>query len=89
MSISDNKNSHRFELNMDGQIVFANYKLESDKLFINYVESPVALRGSGAAGQLMEGIVQIAKDRNYKIIPICGYAVSWLHRHKEYQDLLA
>ncbi len=87
--ISDNIEKNRFELNVDGQIVFANYRMDNDTLYINYVESPVSLRGSGAAGKLMDGIMKIAQEHSFKIVPICGYAVSWINRHKEYQSLLA
>ena len=63
------------------ETVFANYRVENDTLYINYVEAPLGLRGTGAAGKLMQGIVKIAKDKNYNIIPICSYAASWLRRH--------
>lgn len=87
--INDNIAAKRFELDVSGEIVFANYRIDDSTLYINYVEAPPNLRGTGAAGKLMEGIVQVAKDRNYKIFPICSYAVSWLKRHDEYQSLLA
>lgn len=87
--VTDNIEKRRFELDVDGQTVFANYRLDNNVMFINYVESPVALRGSGAAGKLMDGVMKIAQERSYKIVPICGYAVSWINRHKEYQSLLA
>ncbi len=87
--VTDNIEKRRFELDVDGQTVFANYRLDNNVMFINYVESPVALRGSGAAGKLMEGVMKIAQERSYKVVPICGYAVSWINRHKEYQSLLA
>ena len=87
--VKDNEARKRFELEVESQIVFANYRLEGDTLFINYVESPQALRGSGAAGKLMEGVMKIARDRKLKVVPICSYAVSWIRRHEEYQDLVS
>jgi predicted GNAT family acetyltransferase len=87
-NIIDNPDKGRYELMIDGQIVFANYRIDSDTLFINYVESPEALRGSGAAGKLMEGIMQIAEQQKLQIVPICGYAGSWIRCHPQYQNLL-
>lgn len=87
--VNDNTDRKRFELEVDGHIAFANYRIDGDYLYINYVEAPEILRGTGAAGKLMEGMMQIARERNYRITPICSYAVSWLRRHQEYQDLLA
>lgn len=79
---SDNKAANRFELNVGGEIAFANYRVEGKTLYIDYVEAPHSLRGTGAAGRLMEHIVTIAKSNNYEIVPICGYAASWLRRHR-------
>jgi len=56
---------------------------------ILYVESPPALRGSGAAGRLMTAVAQDARAKALKITPICGYAAAWLRRSKEFSDLVA
>ena len=87
--VKDNEAGRRFELHIEGQVVFATYRLEGDRLYINHVEAPEALRGTGAAGKLMEGIVGIVRERHYKVIPVCSYAHSWFRRHAENQDLLA
>lgn len=73
--------NQRFELEIDGQIVFSNYRLEGQTLYIDHVEAPVALRGTGAAGKLMQAIKEHAQKQSYEIVPICGYAASWLKRH--------
>ena len=84
----NNKNLSRFELEIDRHIAFANYRLEKNILNIDYVFAPEELRGSGAAGKLMEEIAQFSRQKNLKIIPICGYAAVWMKKHKEYHDLL-
>ena len=88
-NIRDNVAGNRFELDKDGQIVFALYERQPSVILIKHVEAPVPLRGTGAAGELMQGIVTIARSEERKIVPRCGYAHAWLRRHKEYQDLLA
>lgn len=89
LSIGDNKGLSRFELHESGETVFADYIRDRNVLSIRYVFSPENLRGSGAAGRLMAGIVEKAREENLKIIPICGYAASWLQKHKEHHDLIA
>jgi predicted GNAT family acetyltransferase len=79
--VTDNKSAQRYEYTVNGDTAFANYRLDDDTLVILYVESPPALRGTGAAGVLMQGIVDDAKAQNLKITPICGYAASWLRKH--------
>lgn len=79
-SVADNAAKQRFELMVDNQIVFADYKRKDNELSILHVEVPVALRGKGAAGQLMAGIAAIGKQDDLKLIPVCGYAVAWMRR---------
>lgn len=55
--VRDNLERHRFELDVDGQIVFADYRRQGSSLIIPYVEAPRRLRGTGAAGRLMKAIV--------------------------------
>tara|TARA_R110000868_G_scaffold139534_1_gene354454 strand:- start:1163 stop:1435 length:273 start_codon:yes stop_codon:yes gene_type:complete len=87
--VLDNSEKSRFELLENGEVAFADYRLSDGQISIPYVESPVALRGTGAAGRLMEGVVTHARERELKIVPICGYAVSWFKRHPEHQSILA
>jgi len=86
--VIDNAREHRFELEENGLTAVAEYHLKDNSLYIDYVESPPALRGTGAAGRLMEGVMRSARDKAYKVIPVCGYAVAWIKRHPDYQALL-
>jgi len=85
----DNTKQNRFEYHIENTVVFANYRRQGQKISIDYVEAPLQLRGSGAAGKLMHYIMERARQENLSVTPICGYAVSWLQRHSEYKDLLA
>ncbi|RAK51481.1 GNAT family N-acetyltransferase [Phenylobacterium deserti] len=79
----------RYEMEEQGEVSYADYRLTGDRMYIDYVFSPPALRGSGAAGRLMSAVAQDAKDKGLKITPICGYAAAWLRRSHDYRDLLA
>ncbi|WP_448207062.1 GNAT family N-acetyltransferase [Azospirillum sp. sgz302134] len=86
--VKDNPAKGRFELDVNGQTVFANYRRNGSTLYIPYVEAPPSLRGTGAAGRLMEGVMRIARAEKLTVVPICGYAANWIHRHREHHDLL-
>jgi len=77
----DNHEARRFELDVEGQVVFANYRRGEGTLFIDHVEAPPSLRGTGAAGALMQAIVAEAQAEKRAIVPVCGYAAAWLRRH--------
>lgn len=84
-TFSDNADESRFELSVDGKIVFADYRRQNGQLFIDHVEAPQALRGTGAASALMQDIMKEAQAKNMKVVPICGYAAAWLRKHPEYE----
>ncbi len=87
--VTDNTAHGRYEMVEDGHVVHADYRRDGERLYIDYVLAPPPLRGTGAAGRLMEGVAQEARKAGVKIVPICGYAAAWLRRHREHADLLA
>jgi predicted GNAT family acetyltransferase len=87
--VIDNRAAHRFELLEQGQITFADYEVRGDRLILPHVEAPIGLRGTGAAGRLMEGVLSIARERGLKVQPICSYAEAYMSRNPEYADLRA
>lgn len=86
-TITDNAALGRFELESEGKLAYADYRLENDLLIIPYVYADPALRGKGTAGQLMDGVLAKAKEQGWKVRPICGYAAAYIQRHAEYRDL--
>ena len=87
--VTDNQPRGRFELEEQGQTAYADYRRDGERLYIDYVFSPPPLRGTGTSDRLMHGVAAAAKEDGARIVPICGYAATWLRRHREYADLLA
>ncbi len=78
--VLDNATEGRFELKEDGRLAFADYRRTNGRLVIDHVEADPALRGTGAAGRLMQGVVEAARAEGLEITPLCGYAAAWLRR---------
>ena len=87
--VTDNAERSRFELTEQGLTAFADYRVQGDRMVIPHVEAPVPLRGTGAAGRLMKGTLDLIRERGLKVVPVCPYAAAYIRRHAEYQDLLA
>jgi predicted GNAT family acetyltransferase len=87
--IVDNTGRSRFELVENGRLAYADYRRDAGRLVIPYVEADPALRGTGAAGRLMEGVLATARAEGLKVVPICGYAAAYIRRHRQHHDLLA
>jgi hypothetical protein len=79
----------RYEMDEQGLTSYADYRRDGDRLFIDYVFSPVPLRGTGASGRLMAALAADVRARNLRVTPICGYAAAWLRRSHEFRDLVA
>ncbi|MES2440548.1 MAG: GNAT family N-acetyltransferase [Verrucomicrobiota bacterium] len=86
--ITDNTARRRFELEEEGKLAFADYRLDGGVLILPHVEADPALRGKGTAGRLMTGVLETAKQQGWKVRPICGYAAAYIERHPEFKGLL-
>lgn len=87
-AVVDNREQDRFELVEQGELAFAAYRRTPERLIIRHVEAALPLRGTGAAGRLMEGVLAQARSDGLKVTPLCGYAAAYIRRHREHQDLL-
>lgn len=90
----DVRSAQRFEQGFtdpegETRTVFADYAVQGDTRVILHVEAHPALRGSGAAGQFMQALSEHARAEGLKLAPRCSYAVAWLKRHREYEDVTA
>jgi predicted GNAT family acetyltransferase len=81
--LRDDVARRRLEMDVQSQVVFADYRRDGRRLFIDHVEAPAGLRGSGAAGRFMEVLTDHARREGLTLTPICSYAAHWLQRHPE------
>ena len=84
----DNKQESRFEREENGLLAWASYRIRDGQYQIPHVEAEPPLRGTGAAGRLMQDIVEHARLHQLVIVPRCSYARAWFKRHSEAQDVL-
>ncbi len=90
--LRDVRADQRFEQGFsdpEGQLrtVFADYAVQGNTRVILHVEADPALRGTGAAGQFMQALAEHARAEGLKLAPRCSYAVAWLKRHPEFDDI--
>ncbi len=87
--LKNNTTARRFEWTENGATAFATYRQDGARLVIPHVEAPPSLRGTGAAGRLMEAMVAHVRKADIKLVPTCSYAQAWFKRHPEAHDVLA
>jgi len=77
-SVRDNKAQSRFELDVDGGIAFANYRITPNTVIITHTETPRTLRGHGIASELVEGALDLIRADGRKVIAGCSFVADYL-----------
>ncbi len=88
-AIRDNKAAGRYEFDVEGGVAFADYRMASGIVTVNYTEVPAQLRGRGIGAKLSAAVLQHIRAEGLKVIPRCGYFAGFVRDHPEYHDLLA
>jgi uncharacterized protein len=88
-AVRDNKTQSRFELDVEGAVAFANYRLTPTAVIITHTETPHALRGRGIASELIKGALELIRADGRKVVAGCGFVVDYLQRNPEFADLTA
>ena len=86
--VRDNQAQSRFEMDVEGGVAFANYRLTPSAVVITHTETPRALRGHGIASELVTGALALIRADGRKVIGACGFVVDYLQKHPEYQDMV-
>lgn len=89
MKIRDNTEASRYELDVEGGVAFANYRMAPGVVTVTYTEVPAALRGRGIGAKLSAAVLAHIRSEGLKVIPRCGYFAGFIRDHIEYHDLLA
>ena len=89
IQLTDNKAIHNFELLINGQRAFIDYKTKDNKIYLIHTEVPPALQGMGVAEALVEKAFYYIEQQGQKIVPLCTYVKLFLKRHPHWQKLLA
>ncbi|MFC3168354.1 GNAT family N-acetyltransferase [Paracoccus fontiphilus] len=60
-----------------------------DRISADHTGAPDALRGTGAAGALVEAMVADARKSGFRIVPLCSYVAARYARHPDWADAFA
>ena len=90
-----NTHAHRFELSIDKQVAFIEYRIESqlddDRVVYVFVHTkvPESLRGRGIGMHLAEGALEYVMAHGVKVRSECSFISAYLTQHSQYKDLIA
>lgn len=73
--------------NRDAEITFV--AKDDELIVIDHTYVSEKLRGSGLAGELVDAVVNYARENNLKVAATCSYAQRKLERTEQYKDVYA
>ncbi len=88
-AVVHNAANQRFELDVDGQTVFTEYRMSGGIMTFFHTLTPPALRGRGLAARVVQAALEFARAQQLKVVPLCWYVSGHITAHPEFRDLLA
>jgi uncharacterized protein len=88
-TVVHNAAKQRFELDVDGQTVFTEYRLSAGTMTFFHTLTPPALRGRGLAARVVQAALEFARAQRLKVVPVCWYVSGHIAAHPEFRELLA
>lgn len=82
--------NNRFTVMKDSEeLGFISYIPDGDVLTVDHTEVSPKLEGQGVGKQLVEQVVQYARQEGKKIDPQCPFAQGVIEKTADFQDVLA
>jgi len=88
-AVRDNPARHRYELEVDGHVAFAEYRLAAGVIKFIHTEVPKELGGKGVGSTLARGALEDVRRRGLRVVAQCPFIKGFMDKHAEFSDLLA
>jgi predicted GNAT family acetyltransferase len=90
--ITDNRETHRYELVVDGQTAVVQYNEVGGEtgggLLISETLVPVPLEGRGIASRLAKHVLTDIRNRGLVVLPTCPFFSGYIQKHPEWADIV-
>lgn len=87
--VRNNEAEQRYELEVDGALAIAAYRLRDARITFTHTEVPKALEGRGIGSKLIKAALDDVRAKGLKVVPACPFVKHYMDEHPEVQDLLA
>jgi predicted GNAT family acetyltransferase len=88
-TVINNEETHRFEATIDGHLALIAYRRFPGKIVFDHTEVPAPLEGKGLAAKLTRTALDFARANQLRVVSLCPFVSSYIHRHAEVQDLVS
>jgi predicted GNAT family acetyltransferase len=87
-TVRDNKDAHRFELDVDGTVAFLDYRKSGSIYTLVHTEVPQAVSGRGIGSKLIRGVLESLRQDGARIIVKCPFVKAYIEKHPEFRELI-
>ena len=88
LEIRHNIAASRFEIQMENDIAVLDYSQRGDIITFTHTGVPAELEGRGIGSQLARAGLEYAREKSFKVVPLCWFVAGYIGRHPEYKSLL-
>lgn len=89
MKITNNTDHQRFEVEIDGDYAFIEYRWHEGVIYLMHTFVPDSLRGRGLAQQLTQFALDTIRQEKWPLKVYCPFVTKYIQQHPQYQDLLS
>jgi len=89
LALTHNQDESRFEAAIGEERALVEYELRDGVYAITETFTPPAFRGYGVAAKLTQFALDTIRAEGGRVLPVCPYAITYIERHPQVQDLLA
>ena len=88
LNVTNNEAGRRFEIELEGETAFAEYRLVDHGIILPHTVVPEAFEGRGVGSQLAKAALGYARDHGLKVIPTCPFMAGYIRKHPEWHDIV-
>jgi hypothetical protein len=88
LKVIDNKEKERFEIDLDGKTALIDYSEQNGVVAMTHTEVPPEFEGKGVGSKLVKGALDLVKNENKRVRPLCTFVAAYIKRHPEYESLV-
>ena len=86
---SNNSIRERFELTVEGDKAFIDYRIRNGILYLTHTEVPENMRGNGIGTALVKQALQYIKSKGLQIKSLCPFISEYLQKHPKWNSVVA